>query len=117
MSGDGVTVEQWMDFMHQERIEKGIGASNLWRNQTFGYITKIDSRYWEPEKIALAQSQQSALAAQFAQGGVEVNDPAQPDPLVTSFDGEGRDQTLVADNTNSDTPSDDATVTTRPALS
>ena len=59
----------------------------------------------------------TGLSATFAEGGVEVNDPAQPDPLVASFDGEGRDQTTLADNTNLDTPSDDPTVTTRPALS
>ena len=117
VSGDGVSLEQWMDFMHQERVEKGVGSSNLWRNQTFGYVTEIDSRYWEPEKIALAQSQQSALAVQFAQGGVEVNDPAQPDPLVASFDGDGRDETTPADGTDLGAPTDPVTTTTRPALS
>ena len=80
-------------------IEKGIGASNLWRNQTFGYVAKIDSDYWDADQIALAQSQQSELSAQFAQGGVEENDPAQPEPLVASFDGQGRDETLTSDET------------------
>ena len=106
-----------MEFMHQERLEKGVGARNLWRNQTYEYVALIDSKYWEPEQIALAQSQQSALAAQFAQGGVEINDPAQPDPLVASFDGEGRDETILADNTDLNPLSSDATVTTRPGLS
>lgn len=117
VSGDGINVEQWMEFMHQERLEKGVGARNLWRNQTYEYVALIDSKYWEPEQIALAQSQQSALAAQFAQGGVEINDPAQPDPLVASFDGEGRDETILADNTDLNPLSSDATVTTRPGLS
>ena len=98
-SGDGVSIAQWMGFMEQERAEKGIGASNLWRNQTFGYVAKIDSDYWDAEQIALAQSQQSELSAQFAQGGVEENDPAQPNPLVASFDGQGRDETQTSDET------------------
>tara|TARA_R110001592_G_scaffold20926_13_gene84699 strand:+ start:2287 stop:3366 length:1080 start_codon:yes stop_codon:yes gene_type:complete len=38
------------------------------------------------------------LSTAFAQGGVEENDPEQPDPLVDSFDGKGRDETLVAAN-------------------
>lgn len=98
-SGDGVTIAQWMDFMHQERVEKGVGSSNLWRNQTFGYVAKIDSDYWDADQVALARSQQSELSAQFAMGGVEENDPVQPDPLVTSFDGQGRDETATSDET------------------
>ncbi|MGN7438649.1 MAG: lytic transglycosylase domain-containing protein [Alcanivorax sp.] len=98
-SGDGVSIAQWMGFMEQERAEKGIGASNLWRNQTFGYVAKIDSDYWDADQIALARSQQSELSAQFAMGGVEENDPAQPNPLVDAFDGKGRDETLTSDET------------------
>lgn len=98
-SGDGVSIAQWMGFMEQERAEKGVGASNLWRNQTFGYVAKIDSDYWDADQIALARSQQSELSAQFAMGGVEENDPAQPNPLVDSFDGQGRDETLTSDET------------------
>ncbi len=64
-----------------------------------------------------ARDEPTGLSATFAQGGVEVNDPAQPDPLVASFDGEGRDETILADNTDLNPLSSGTTVTTNPALS
>ena len=97
--GEGVTIGQWMEFMDQERATKGVGASHLWRNETFRYISKIDSNYWSEEKIALAQQQQTTLKSQFAQGGVETKDQKQPDPLVIAFDGEGRNQIPAGDGT------------------
>ncbi len=64
-----------------------------------------------------ARDEPTGLSATFAQGGVEVNDPAQPAPLVASFDGEGRDETILADNTDLNPLSSGTTVTTNPALS
>ncbi len=51
-----VTVGSWIQYASQERAEKGVGASNLWRNQTFDYVTKIDSNFWSAGQIAEARA-------------------------------------------------------------
>ncbi len=44
-------------------------------------------------------NQPNDLKNTFAQGGVETKDPKQPEPLVTAFDGEGRNQIPAGDGT------------------
>ncbi len=46
----------------------------------------------------ITNQQSATLSNTFAQGGVETNDPKQPEPLVTAFDGKGRDQVAMANN-------------------
>ncbi len=64
VSGNGVTIDEWMGFMEQQRATLGEGRPGLWRNETYGYIGKIDSQYWSPELIARAQAaNETALAS------------------------------------------------------
>ena len=101
-----VTLDKWMDFMEQERQEKGVGTRNLWRNQTFEYIAKIDPAYWDLKTLARAEQMQSAELHQFNNGGVAVADASQPNPLTTAFDGKGVDQIATAQQTNEQIPLD-----------
>ncbi len=71
-SRDGnISVEDWMEFAHHERVTKGVGSRNLWRNQTYEYVAKIDSTFWNADKVARAQTQQQTLSTAFAEGGVD----------------------------------------------
>ncbi len=56
IAGNGVTIGQWMDFMEEQRRVSPGGRPGLWKNETYGYIGKIDSQYWSPELIARAQA-------------------------------------------------------------
>ena len=102
VSGDGVTIDQWMGFMHQERLEKGVGASHLWRNETFGYIKKIDPRFWEGDLLARAEQQvassQSAAMLAFNTGGKDEVAASTNTPNPSAhFDGDGGvDQVALA---------------------
>lgn len=69
----------WMQFTYDDRQARGVGPRNAWRNQTFEYITLIDSNYWDEKTLARAEAKQkSVLGQQFAKGGVvEVPKPVQ----------------------------------------
>lgn len=70
--GKAITIQDWMTFVNQERATKGVGSAGLWRNQTFDYVTKIDSNFWTQAQVNRAQNQgQSQLVSTFAQGGVD----------------------------------------------
>lgn len=71
--GSKITVDDWMNFAGQQRAQLGVGSANLWRNQTFDYVTKIDSNYWSRDLIAKAerQGQTTTLAAAGFPNGVD----------------------------------------------
>lgn len=50
-----ISVGDWMGFMADQRARLGVGSSNLWRNQTYDYITKISPAYWSDSQRARAQ--------------------------------------------------------------
>lgn len=95
-----VSINEWMSFMDHERSTKGIGASNLWRNQTFDYVKKIDSTFWDQNLLAKAESKSTQLASTFVTAKTSDQpldtDKAQPNPLTSSFDGQGIDQIALA---------------------
>ena len=96
VTGDGVTIEQWMQFMHEERMEKGEGAAHLWRNETFGYIQKIDSTYWDRDLLARAeQNLPTDRQEAFNNGGVEQVASSAPNPSAQF--GQGVDQVALAE--------------------
>lgn len=72
-------LDDWMQFTHRDRQARGIGPDGSWRKETFGYISKIDSNYWDEKTLARAEAKQkSVLGQQFAKGGVaEVPKPVQ----------------------------------------
>jgi hypothetical protein len=62
--GRDATIGEWMSHMTEERATKGIGASHLWRNQTYDYVTQIDSSLWTPGKqVAAAESMRTLQLA------------------------------------------------------
>ena len=97
LSGN-VSINEWMSFMDHERSTKGVGASNLWRNQTFDYVKKIDSTFWDPNLLAKAESKSTQLASTFVSAKASDQpldtDKTQPNPLP--FDGKGVDQVALA---------------------
>lgn len=58
-----VTSQNWMGFMQQQRELLGRGSSNLWRAQTFEYVLKIDSAYWDQSKLSRATTANKAFFA------------------------------------------------------
>lgn len=111
-NSEDLTISDWMGFMHQERETKGVGASNLWRNQTYEYIAKIDSAYWDPELLARANQSSNQLA--FNNGGVAEQDPQQPNPLP--FDGQGINVVAAATLADAANSQDVTAPATSPAL-
>ncbi len=89
-NGD-MTIDTWMKFMAQERAEKGEGTSNLWRNETFNYVKKIDSAYWGTDTVANAEAKTTELTANFDTAKTTTQpldtDPKQPVPLMLAFNG------------------------------
>jgi len=64
VAGNGVTIDQWMTFMEEQRAASPGGRPGLWKNETYEYVGHIDSQYWEPELIARAQTaNEQALAS------------------------------------------------------
>lgn len=59
VAGDGVNIDQWMEFMAHERATKGAGRAGLWRNETYNYIKRINPQYWDKETLAKAIEQKS----------------------------------------------------------
>lgn len=113
-SSDDITISDWMNFMHEERETKGVGASNLWRNETYEYIAKIDSAYWKPELLARADANQSPNQLAFNNGGVVEQDSQQPTPLP--FDGKGVNVITAAAEADAANSPDVTTPVTNPAL-
>lgn len=64
VAGDGVTVGQWMGFMQGQRESLGTSDPSKWRVQTFEYVQKIDSNYWDSATVERALAlQEQALAS------------------------------------------------------
>lgn len=63
VAGNGVTIDQWMGFMEERRAANPNGRAGLWQNETYNYVTKIDSQYWSPELIAQAQAANATALA------------------------------------------------------
>lgn len=78
--GPNIGIDDWMDFAAAERAAKGVGARNLWRNQTYEYIEKSHSDYWSPAQIA-----ESNRLQQFA--GLP-SPPGAADTMVASTGGD-----------------------------
>lgn len=83
-------LDDWMQFTHRDRQARGIGPDGSWRKETFEYITKIDSNYWDEKTLARAEAKQkSVLGQQFAKGGVaEIPKPVQVEstaPITEKF--------------------------------
>ena len=106
--GSKITVDDWMNFAGQQRAQLGVGSANLWRNQTFEYVTKIDSNYWSRDLIAKAerQGQTTTLAAAgFPNGVDQTTRPPNPTrdgltPVYTAMQGAGgTDQVALAART------------------
>ena len=94
-----------MSYAAQQRAELGVGSRNLWRNQTYEYVAKIDSSFWDRNMIARAERQQgTALAAAGFGTGVDgTNRPVRPgvDGATVAFTHDvvtagGTDQTALA---------------------
>ncbi|MCB1590953.1 MAG: lytic transglycosylase domain-containing protein [Alphaproteobacteria bacterium] len=103
--GQGITIADWMSYAAQQRAELGVGSRNLWRNQTYEYVAKIDSSFWDRNMIARAERQQgTALAAAGFGTGVDgTNRPVRPgvDGATVAFTHDvvtagGTDQTALA---------------------
>lgn len=111
--GSRITVEDWMNFAGQQRAQLGVGSANLWRNQTFDYVTKIDSNYWSRDLIAKAerQGQTTTLAAAGFPNGVDqtartpnpTRDGLTPVHTATVTRG-GTDQVALAARTETPAP-------------
>lgn len=126
--GSQITVEDWMAYAGEQRARLGVGSANLWRNQTFDYVTKIDSNYWSRDLIARAERQQgpaqTALAsASFGTGVDQTTRPVNPtrDGLTTAYTRDvvtngGTDQVALAARTDGQQSSPDPTLAgARPA--
>lgn len=124
MPGTQITVEDWMAYAGEQRARLGVGSANLWRNQTFDYVTKIDSSYWSRDMLARAERQgqsTTVLASNgFGTGVDQTGRPVNPtrDGLTAAYTRDvvtngGTDQTALA--ANAGTPgSPGVTPTVRP---
>jgi len=122
--GTQITVADWMNFAGQQRAQLGVGSANLWRNQTFDYVTKIDSNYWSRDLITRAerQGQSTTLAAAGFPGGVDqTTRPPNPSrdgltPVHTAtLAAGGTDQVALAARTETPAaPGTTLTTTVRP---
>lgn len=105
--GSQITVEDWMAYAGEQRARLGVGSANLWRNQTFDYVTKIDSSYWSRDMVARAERQgqgTTVLASNgFGTGVDQTGRPVDPtrDGLTAAYTRDvvtngGTDQTALA---------------------
>lgn len=83
--GANIGIDEWMEFVANERAVKGEGPFGAWRNQTYEYVEINHSDYWSGAEIAEANRLQQYAGLPSAPGmpGIMVASTGD-DPALTN---------------------------------